>query len=314
MNCSAQEIYTLLRHYDKILLTAHVSPDGDAIGSLLALWHWLQLQGKKAVMVIDDDIDDRYDFLDGLQYINKPEQVETDDSWLTVVLDATGLGRIGQSEKLIRGKVLNIDHHISNEHFAQWEYVRPDCAATGEILTYLFDLWQRDWNTAMADALYTAIATDCGFFKFNNTTGHTLRMAALLVDHGARPDFISEHLDARSLEKLKALSQVLEHLELFDDGRISCLSYTPEVLKITGEHTGMYMDYARNVKGAEVAFTVKYVSDKETRVSLRSKGIDVNAVAAVFGGGGHVRAAGCTLDKPLDEAKKLIVKEIEKRL
>lgn len=76
----------------------------------------------------------------------------------------------------------------------------------------------------------------------------------------------------------------------------------------------MYMDYARNVKGAEVAFTVKYVSDKETRVSLRSKGMDVNAVAAVFGGGGHVRAAGCTLDKPLDEAKKLIVKEIEKRL
>ena len=207
MNCSAQEIYTLLRHYDKILLTAHVSPDGDAIGSLLALWHWLQLQGKKAVMVIDDDIDDRYDFLNGLQYINKPEQVETDDSWLTVVLDATGLGRIGQAEKLVRGKVLNIDHHISNEHFAQWEYVRPDCAATGEILTYLFDLWQRDWNTAMADALYTAIATDCGFFKFNNTTGHTLRMAAILVDHGARPDFISEHLDARSLEK--ALSKVL---------------------------------------------------------------------------------------------------------
>lgn len=132
MNCSAQEIYTLLCHYDKILLTAHVSPDGDAIGSLLALWHWLQLQGKKAVMVIDDDIDDRYDFLDGLQYINKPDQVETDDSWLTVVLDATGLGRIGQVESLVRGKVLNIDHHISNEHFAQWEYVRPDCAATGE--------------------------------------------------------------------------------------------------------------------------------------------------------------------------------------
>ena len=159
-----------------------------------------------------------------------------------------------------------------------------------------------------------AIATDCGFFKFNNTTGHTLRMAAILVDHGARPDFISEHLAARSLEKLKALSKVLEHLELFDDGRISCLSYTPEVLKITGEHTGMYMDYARNVKGSEVGFTVKYVSDKDTRVSLRSKGMDVNAVAAVFGGGGHVRAAGCTLDKPLDEAKKLIVKEIEKRL
>ena len=161
---------------------------------------------------------------------------------------------------------------------------------------------------------FTAIATDCGFFKFNNTTGHTLRMAAVLVDHGARPDFISEHLDARSLEKLKALSKVLEHLELFDDG--------PHFLPVL--YAGSPQDHWRthgDVHGlrpqrqrSEVAFTVKYVSDKETRVSLRSKGMDVNAVAAVFGGGGHVRAAGCTLDKPMDEAKKLIVKEIEKRL
>lgn len=162
--------------------------------------------------------------------------------------------------------------------------------------------------------LYTAIATDCGFFKFNNTTGHTLRMAAVLVDNGAQPDVISDHLDARSLNKLRALSKVLDQLELFADGRISCLSYTPELLAVIGEHTGIYIDYARRIKGAEVAFTVKYIGPTETRVSLRSKGVDVNAIAASFGGGGHVRAAGCTLDKPLDEAKALIVKEIEKRL
>lgn len=314
MNCSIQEIYTLLRHYDNILITAHVSPDGDAIGSMLALWHWLQDQGKKAVMALDDDIDERFDYLDGLQYITRPETVQTDASWLTVILDATGLDRIGKVADLVKGKVLNIDHHISNEHFAQWEYVRPDCAAAGEILTEIFNQWHVDWSLGMTNALYTAIATDCGFFKFNNTTGHTLRMAALLVDAGAQPDIISEHLDARSLDKLHALSKVLEQLELFDKGRISCLAYTPEVLKLTGEHTGMYIDYARNIKGVDVAFTVKYVSDEETRVSLRSKGPDVNAVAAVFGGGGHVRAAGCTIAKPLDEAKKMVIKEIEKHL
>lgn len=314
MNCSAQEIYTLLHHYDHILVTAHVSPDGDALGSVLALWHWLKAEGKDAVMVIDDGIDDRYNFLDGLSAICRPDQVKTDASWLTVVLDATGLGRIGKTADLVCGKVLNLDHHVSNEHFAQWEYFKSDYAATGEILTCLFDQWHITWSPAIADALYTAIATDCGFFKFNNTTGHTLRMAAILVDNGAQPDVISDHLDARSLNKLRALSKVLDQLELFADGRISCLSYTPELLSVIGEHTGIYIDYARRIKGAEVAFTVKYIGPEETRVSLRSKGIDVNAVAASFGGGGHIRAAGCTIEKPLDEAKAIIVKEIEKRL
>lgn len=92
-------------------------------------------------MVIDDDIDDRYNFLDGLSAICRPDQVKTDASWLTVVLDATGLGRIGKTADLVCGKVLNLDHHVSNEHFAQWEYFKPDYAATGEILTYLFDQW-----------------------------------------------------------------------------------------------------------------------------------------------------------------------------
>ena len=312
---SLQETGAMLLAAEKIVLCTHVSPDGDTLGSTLGLARFLLAQGKQVTVFCDDVINKSFSFIPGIELCERPVEGSKLQTDLLVVIDASSFDRIGLVSEVVEAKtLLNIDHHISNEHFAQWEYVRPDCAATGEILTYLFDLWHSEWNTAMADALYTAIATDCGFFKFNNTTGHTLRMAALLVDHGARPDFISEHLDARSLEKLKALSKVLEHLELFDDGRISCLSYTPEVLKITGEHTGMYMDYARNVKGSEVAFTVKYVSDKETRVSLRSKGMDVNAVAAVFGGGGHVRAAGCTLDKPLDEAKKLIVKEIEKRL
>ena len=135
-------------------------------------------------------------------------------------------------------------------------------------------------------------------------------MAAVLVDCGARPNSISEHLEAQSMVKLHALSEVLRHIELFDDKHVAGITFTPEVLKYTGEHTGSYIDYARNVKGVDVAFTVKYISAQETRVSLRSKTVDVNAIAAVFGGGGHVRAAGCTIYEPLLTAKKMVVKEI----
>lgn len=310
MNCTFQDLQHVWNQYDSIMLTAHVSPDGDAIGSLLALYHWLKSQRKHVIMVIDDDIDDKFKFLEGADAIQKPEVVQTDDSWLSVVLDATSAARCGQAAALIKGKVVNIDHHISNEHFADWELVQPNMAATGEILTELFQQWRAAVTASMADALYMAIATDCGFFKFSNTTGHTLRMAACLVDKGAKPNIISEHLEAQSLIKLRALSEVLKHIELFAGNTVAGISFTPEVLKHTGEHTGGYIDYARNVKGVDVAFTVKYISDTETRVSLRSKSIDVNAIAATFGGGGHVRAAGCTIAAPLLKAKKMVVKEI----
>lgn len=312
MNCSSQEVRRILEQHDRIVLTAHVSPDGDAIGSLLAMQEWLEGLGKEVVVAVDDDIDDKFFFLPLAEQIRRPDQVQTDASWLTVVLDATGMDRIGAADALAKGKVLNIDHHISNLHFADWEYVRTDCAATGEILTELLEDWQAEFSPSMANALYMAIATDCGFFKFSNTTGHTLRMAALLVEAGAQPNVVSEHLEARSLAKLQALSEVLRHIELFGEGQVACLSFTPDLLQYTGEHTGSYIDYIRTIQGVDVAFTVKYVGPEETRVSLRSKRADVNAVASMFGGGGHVRAAGCTVAAPLEEAKKMIVKELLK--
>lgn len=312
MTITPEEIRHLLQGYSHILLTAHVNPDGDAIGSLAAMQDYLDRLGKQVVTVVDDDIDDKFFFLPGVSRFKKPSAVHTDDSWLTVILDATSADRCGAAESLIHGAVLNIDHHISNAHFARYEYVRPECAATGEILTQLFLAWGDGLNQAEAMALYMAIATDSGFFKFSNTTGQTLRMAAALVDAGAIPHVISEHLEAQSLIKLHALSEVLKHIELFGDNKVAGITFSPDVLKYTGEHTGGYIDYARTVKGVDVAFTVKYISDEETRVSLRSKKADVNAIAAVFGGGGHVRAAGCTIGAPLEKAKKMLIKEILK--
>ena len=314
MNCTPEELRHIFESYRSVLLTAHVSPDGDALGSLAAMAAWLKGRGKDVLVVIDDTIDDTFRRFEGCKDIVRPEDVQADPERLSVVLDATDPGRTGKVAALMTGKVVNIDHHVSNTHFADWEYIRTDCAATGEILTELFTGWGAEITPSMADALYMAIATDCGFFKFGNTTGHTLRMAALLVETGAAPNRVSERLEETTLVKINALVKVLQRIELFAGGRVAGISFTEEVQRYTGEHTGGYIDYARRIRGVDVAFTVKYISPDETRVSLRSRNVDVNAVAAVFGGGGHVRAAGCTIVKPLEEAKAALVAVIGKAL
>ena len=125
MQIHPQDIKKILQTYDHILLTAHVSPDGDAVGSVLALYGCLCQWGKHPVLVIDDEIEEKYKYLPAAAQIRKPQEVQTDASWLTVILDATDTARIGRTAALIKGKVLNIDHHISNRHFADWEYVLP---------------------------------------------------------------------------------------------------------------------------------------------------------------------------------------------
>ena len=164
MNSSIQEIRHILEQYDHIAVTAHVSPDGDAIGSTLALYGWLRALQKDVVVVLDDEVDEKFSFLQDYDAIQKPDAVQTDASWLTVVLDATDMKRIGAAASLAKGKVLNIDHHISNQHFADWEYIRPDFAAAGEILTDLFLAWNVPIEASWADALYMAVATDSGYF------------------------------------------------------------------------------------------------------------------------------------------------------
>lgn len=314
MNCTPDLLKKQLMAYEHILVTAHVSPDGDAIGSVAAFGELLRHWNKDVHIVIDDDIEEKFYFLPEVATIQKPEDVTTDDTWLTVILDATSKSRTGRVADLIKGEVINIDHHVSNDHEADFEYILPSYAATAEIIATLCRNWLAVITPTMAEALYLGLATDCGFFKYSNTTSHTLITAANLVTCGARPQIISEHLEETTLTKLKALSEVLKHIEIVAHNKAAGIAFTQDVLAYTGEHTGDYIDYPRNVKGVDIAFTVKYVSPEETRVSLRSKRTDVNAIASVFGGGGHIRAAGCTIKAPLEEAKAKLIAEIERAL
>ena len=163
----------------------------------------------------------------------------------------------------------------------------------------------------MGNALYMAIATDCGFFKFSNTTANTLKMASRCVAAGARPNVISETIEAVSAARLELTKQVMQTIAFYKDNRVATIELSPEVMFILGDDTDGFVDIIRNVDTVDVAILLKGESPNRTRISLRSKGTDVNAIANHFGGGGHIRAAGCTIEGSIDEAKSRLLEVIK---
>ena len=163
----------------------------------------------------------------------------------------------------------------------------------------------------MGTALYMAIATDCGFFKFSNTTANTLEMAAKCVAAGARPNVISETIEAVSASRLELTKQVMQTIEFYKNNTVATIELNREAMKILGDDTDGFVDIIRNVDTVDIAILLKAEADDRTRVSLRSKGTDVNAIASNFGGGGHIRASGCTINLPLQEAKQALIEVIK---
>ena len=303
------QLHMALCEANSIMLTVHMRPDGDAIGSMVAFYEALIAQGKTVHMVVDDVIPERYSFLSYIDHIKDVAYYEanTVSVDMLMVLDASTYERIGRVGALFSAPIFNIDHHISNSEFADHLYLKPDFAATGEIITDLCEQWNWPITESMANALYMAIATDCGFFKFSNTTANTLKMASLCVAAGARPNVISETIEAVSAARLELTKQVMQTIAFYKDNRVATIELSPEIMAILGDDTDGFVDIIRNVDTVDIAILLKAEADDRTRVSLRSKGIDVNAVASHFGGGGHIRAAGCTINLPLEQAKQALI-------
>ncbi len=310
-----QETAQRLLEAKKLVLTAHVHPDGDSLGSLLGLESLLTVLGKQVEIWLDDEVPPAYRFLPGWECIQRlPENAVRLDGDLLVVLDASDKGRIGRVGECLKAPLLNIDHHVSNMEYADELYLDVKAAATGEIITQLAKEFQCALPPSAAAALYVAIATDCGFFRYANTTPQTLRMAALLVEAGAKPAELSEALETRPYGEVVALREVLTTLEVTAAGRVAYITVTPEVAARIDSTEG-FINYPRTLDGVEVAVLFKFQDDQHARVSLRSKGADVSQVALAFGGGGHTRAAGCSVDgdSPEDMRQKVLT-EVKKIL
>ncbi len=305
MKISKEKTAELILNHHSFLQVGHVHADGDDIGSLCALHRVLHAMGKKSDMIVCDGVPERFRFLKETRYIRQtvPDHKEYD---MIVFTDLSNIERGGGLDyPPVRS--LCIDHHVSNTEYADFLYLRPDYAATAEMLAELFLEYHMPLDEESCNALYMGIATDSGFFKYSNTSEHTLCTAGKLVGMGARPELISSHLDAVTLRSMKVYQRVLSTLHFSSQGKIGWASMDQVSMDMEGDNSDAYVEIPRRVQGVELAVLLKYESPSKTRVSFRSQQyVDVSELAAQFGGGGHVRAAGCTVQKSIEETEHLI--------
>lgn len=311
---SKEEAFQFLEKHTRFLLVGHIRPDGDDIGSICALHNALESMGKEADMVINDELPDRFSFIETTRLINR-DILEGRTYDAVVFTDLANRERAGEIHIPENVESLCIDHHVSNEGYTDYLYLRENYAATAELLAEMFFDHGLKLSRDTCNALYLALGTDSGFFKFSCTSSHTLLMASKLVEMGADPAFISNHLDVTTAESMKTYKRVLDTLHFAADGKIGIAYMDKQSMEMDGINSDYYVSIPRKVVGVEIAFLLKYQEESVTRVSLRSREYaDVSQLAAHFGGGGHVRAAGCTINLPMEEAEAELVKEAEKIL
>lgn len=308
---SLAETAKVLRERGRILLTTHVSPDGDGLGSQAALWLGLKALGKDARVHLAAPLPRAYRFLPHAGALTHGPEFPPHD--VCVVLDCGDLARVKEGirrEEL--AFLVNVDHHASNKRYGDVNWVEPETASTGILVWRLLSEIGAPLDAATAESLYCSIANDTGNFRFSNTDAGVLALASELVRAGASPARVSENLFGNfTPAALKLLSLALSRLVLHEGGAISSLALTLSDFRASGaaeSDTENLVDYARSVEGVQVAFFLKEREDGKVKLSLRSRGgLDVSKVAGLFGGGGHKAAAGAVLDGPLEEAHRRVL-------
>ncbi len=308
------ETGALLMAAKKIALVCHVSPDSDTLGSALGLMLKLEQLGKETVILVDDYIGTEFKFLPCIERCVRPQDGENIYVDILAVIDSSTFDRIGLAGKVVKAPIiLNIDHHISNTQFADYLYLDTEAAATGEIMCDLFEAMNWKYNLETATCFYAAISTDCGFFKYSNTKPKTMMRAAELLSAGVRPNEISDAIEMKSRATIELLAKVLTTLSFEYSGKVAYITISNDLYDKSIQ-TDSFVSYPRYIEGVEVAVMFKAVEQKVTRVSLRSSNVDVSKIATKFGGGGHLRAAGCTINSPIEEAKKQLLTALKEIL
>jgi len=299
------------------LIASHERPDGDALGSELALYHMLNARGKRVVVYNQDQTPGDYRFLPGAEVIvNRLPAAESID--VAFILDCSGLERIGRGADQIRKirQLVHIDHHVPNGGFSEIALLDAEASATGELIYRLAEAMSMTLTPDMATNLYVALLTDTGGFCYGNTSRECLIIAGQLVGAGARPQWISENLyENTPLVKIRLLTDVLKTLTLDINGRVGSLVVMQEALARNGalsEHTEGFVDLPRTIQGVDVSVLFNEVDKDYFKLSLRSKGsFNVEHVAGNLGGGGHVNAAGCYIRGDIATVKQRVLAEVE---
>ena len=313
---SIRTVKQAIKKFNKFLITSHINPEGDAIGSQVAMACLLRKLGKKFVMLDDSPVPNVLRFMKGTEDISK--EMPRDFNYQAVItLDSPDLARIGRVNEYIKkdSVIINIDHHISNVNFGKFNWVEPDFSSAGEMVYDLFKVFKVKIGMDEAVALYAAIMTDTGSFRYSNTSSKTHRITAELIDIGVKPyEMHTRIYETSSIQDTNLLGEALQTMKITDDGKIAWLWVTKEMLKKTKaslEGTEGIINFARSIGGVEIAVLFRETGTEDrVKASFRSKGkVDVNKLAASFGGGGHPTASGCAVLGKLEDVEKKVLEK-----
>lgn len=312
------QIAEAIEKSENIYISSHVNPDGDSIGSLMALGLALEALNKNVHFIKTDTIPKTFEFLPHIEKLQKFDDVAAD---LLFILDCGSKDRIGSYAQFI-GKakvVINIDHHLDNDYFGHINLVDANRASTGEIVFNVIEGLGLKLNKDIASHLYTAISMDSGRFMYDKVDDSTHEIASKLIREGIDKDEINIHLyQKRSMPATKLFIEGVSSLKTYGDDQIATAKITQDAVKRTNanlDETDGLISFIRDIDTVEVACLLKEVTTNEIKISLRSKRrIDVSSICNVFNGGGHKRAAGCTIYEDIESAEALIIKEIERSM
>jgi phosphoesterase RecJ-like protein len=320
---TSSKLVTLIKNGKSFLITGHINPEGDSVGSTLALALGLKKMGKKDVTVLSrDPVPEVLRFLPSAGLIRqKPPRKEYD---VLIIVDCNMMGRTG-FDTLPAKRVAIVDHHVLPAGDARSAFYKsvaahvidPHAAAAGLLVYNLLSDLKIAIDKKIATNLYTALLVDTGGFRYSNTSPEALRIACRLVEAGARPwDIAKEVYESISYKSMSLLGRSLSTIS--KKGDIAWMTSTQNMFETTGtkaEDAEDFVDYPRKVRGARVAVYFRQDGKNIFKLSLRSKdGVDVQKIAKRFGGGGHKAAAGCKVKGSLEEVQKKVLKEVRKAL
>ena len=313
------EILNQIKNAESIVVVTHQTPDGDAVGSSLAMKLALESMGKDPDVIIPE-VPSVYDFLPGREDIKASSDIEKYE--LAISVDCATEMRIDGKEYFENAKhTIVIDHHGSNTMYGDFNYVNPVSPACCDILAGVFDYYNINITKDIGTCLLTGIITDTGGFKYPSTTAETFEFAAELLRKGVNVSEIYKRtMDTMSRATFELTKRVMERMEILENGKVAFTYITKqdvnEVDAKPGDHEGL-VNIGRNLDGIEVSIFIRQNEENkdEYRVSMRTNG-DINAsdICLMFGGGGHPRAAGATVEGTVEEVKEKLMKEIKKVL
>lgn len=309
-----KKIIEKIKDSQNIIITAHISEDADAIGSTYAFAQALQDMGKKTTVLLSDEPEDKLKFLK-CDYVVFEKGMEFDAD-LVVFLDSADEGRLGD-RKILKDKFPNvaIDHHYTNTLYADLSYVDGDASSTGELVYLFLEEMGAKITKSIAECLYAAISGDTGSFKYSCTSPRTMRVAAALMEKGIDHAEISRRIhEQEKIETVRLKGHLMSEIKSFFDGRLRMVTIDKELFKrfgVSEKNAGDVVNIPRMVEGTEIAVSIRE-TDEKIKLSFRSNGkYNVSDVAANFGGGGHVAAAGAAvLHAKLSDIEKKVIEVV----